>query len=213
VEAPHVRARLELVRCYVDGRYGQTSSCLLRVVVVQALEGRHYHVLRGGRHALQNVSLALLIIGGDEQRVGCVLAQRLPVVRAPQSLEQAGDGGAGRGRQHHSRIEHHDGREHIGVAGGEVKGDYAGQAMPDHHRLLDSDPMAGPGEVVGEELYRVVLLRLVASAVPTQVHRHDAVSPAREALELGREVGVVAAPSVDKHDGRLPFAGLLVEQR
>jgi hypothetical protein len=56
-----------------------------------------------------------------------------------------------------------------------------------------------------------VLVRLVASAVATQIYRHDAVGPAGEVLELGGEVGVVAAPSVDQHNGRFITVRFLVE--
>jgi hypothetical protein len=70
--------------------------------------------------------------------------------------------------------------------------------VPNYHRLLNPDSLADPSEVVGEELHRVALLGLVASAMPTKVYRHDAVAPAGEVLELGDEVGVVAAPSMDQ---------------
>jgi hypothetical protein len=55
-------------------------------------------------------------------------------------------------------------------------------------------------------------MRLVAPAVPAQVDGHDAMTPTREVLELGREVRVVATPPVDQQDGWLPFAGFFVNQ-
>jgi hypothetical protein len=66
VEAAHVQAWLQFVGG--DGRSGGARPLhrLVRVVVTQALKGRHHHVLRGGGHALQDALLALLIVGGDE---------------------------------------------------------------------------------------------------------------------------------------------------
>ena len=51
-------------------------------------------------------------------------------------------------------------------------------------------------QIIGEELHRIVLVRFVAPSVSAQLHGHDAVAPLGEVLELGREVGVVAAPAV-----------------
>jgi hypothetical protein len=157
--------------------------------------------------------LALLIVGRDEQGVRHVAAQRLPIARAAQHLQKARDGGPDAGGQDDRGVEHHDRGGQVGVAGGEVEGHYAAHAVADYQRLLGPDPIADPRQVVGEKPHRVVLLRFVASAVPAQIHGHGSVAAAREVLELGGEVGVVAAPSVDQQDGRVPFTGLLVEQR
>ncbi len=46
--------------------------------------------------------------------------------------------------------------------------------------------------------------------MPAQIRNHHLVALLREVLELGREVGVVAASSVYTKDRQLPFARSLV---
>ena len=72
--------------------------------------------------------------------------------------------------------------------------------------------LAHPRKIVGKDLHRVRLVRLVAPSVPAQVHGNDAVAPVCEVLELGREVGVVTAPAVHQQDGRVVALRFLVEQ-
>jgi hypothetical protein len=84
-----------------------------------------------------------------------------------------------------------------GSAGGEVEGHYPAHTVSDHHRLGELKPLAHPGQIVGEDLHRVALVRLVALAVPAQVGRYDTVALLCKMLELGREVCVVAAPPMD----------------
>jgi hypothetical protein len=55
------------------------------------------------------------------------------------------------------------------------------------------------------------LERLVTLAVPAQVKGHNAVSGV-EVLELGSEIRVVAAPSVNQDEGRISFARFFVAQ-
>ncbi len=72
--------------------------------------------------------------------------------------------------------------------------------------------LAHPRKIVGKDLHRVRLVRLVAPSVPAQVHGHDTATFLYEVLELAREVGVVAAPAVHQQDGRLPLPCFLVGQ-
>jgi hypothetical protein len=48
--------------------------------------------------------------------------------------------------------------------------------VPDLHRLCVIKPPAPPCQIVGEDLHRVVLVRLVAPSMSAQVHGHDAVA-------------------------------------
>src|SRR5262245_40298134 len=81
--------------------------------------------------------------------------------------------------------------------------------MADHHRPRDPQPLAEPGQVVGEPVHGVVLLRLVAGPVAAEIDRHHTVR-AREIRYLRREIRVVAAPAVDQDQWRVARAQLLV---
>src|SRR5215208_4553110 len=97
---------------------------------------------------------------GDEEGCGHIPAQRLPVVRAAQLLEETGNGSPNPRRQD-------DGGGKLWIADGEIEGHSTAHAVPDQHRLCELKPLAHPCQIVGEDLHRVVLARLVASAVPT----------------------------------------------
>jgi hypothetical protein len=163
-------------------------------------------VLGSGGHALQYALLALPIVGGDEEGISHIPAKHIPVAWAAQFLEEAWDGRADAGRQDDGRIQHDDdGGGKFWIPSREVEGDYAAHAVPDHHRLFEPEPLAHPRKIVGEDLHRVRLVRLVAPSVPAQVHGHDTATCLCEVVELGPEVGVVAAPAVHQQDGRLPL--------
>ncbi len=85
--------------------------------------------------------------------------------------------------------------------------------MPDHDGLFEVKLLAEEGEVVGEELHGVIVMRLVALSVPAQIDGHDRVTRLREMLELRREERVVAAPAMHQEDRPLGAFGLLVEER
>ena len=64
--------------------------------------------------------------------------------------------------------------------------------------------IADEGDIVGKTLHRVSLARLVAGPVSAQVESHDPAPFLGEMFELGREIGMIAAPAVDQHDGSAP---------
>ncbi len=85
--------------------------------------------------------------------------------------------------------------------------------MPDHDRSIQVKLLAEKGEVVGEPLHGVALMRLVAFSVPAQIDGHDAMARPREMRKLRREERVVAAPAMHQQDRPLRALRLLEEER
>jgi hypothetical protein len=84
--------------------------------------------------------------------------------------------------------------------------------VPDDDGLGEAELAAQKGEVVGEELHGVSVMRLVALPMSAQIRRHDSVAMPREMLEFRGEEAVIAAPAVNEQDRRLLAFRFLVEQ-
>jgi hypothetical protein len=167
-------------------------------------------VLRRGGHGVQERRLALGVVV-EPHELAHEPAHHLAVFRRPQGRRELPYGVDEGRRGHHRRIQDHDrGREGAG-AGRQLERDQAAHAVADDHRPGDPHLAAEPGHVVGEPRNGVLLLWLVAPAVPAQV---DGERPetAAEVGQLRDEVGAVAQAPVDEHEGWVPAPRLRVAQ-
>jgi hypothetical protein len=73
--------------------------------------------------------------------------------------------------------------------------------MADEVRLCHPQFIAEPGDIVCENLHGVALSRLSALSMPSQIQSHHAVFEGLKSPDLGTEIAMVAAPSVDKYKG------------
>ena len=78
--------------------------------------------------------------------------------------------------------------------------------MADNHRLLQSQRVALPRDIVREPGDRIILPRRVAGPVASKIDRHDA-ALAREMRDLRREDPVVAGPAVYENERGLARGG------
>ena len=97
------------------------------------------------------------------------------------------------------------------MAGGHVEDHRRAHAVADEDRAPDRGLLAQPGDVVGEPGHGVVLHRCVARSVTPQVDG-DRPVVRREVIDLRREVGVVARPSVHEHERRVSTPALGVRE-
>ena len=84
------------------------------------------------------------------------------------------------------------------MPGGQVHTDNCPHAVADHYCALDSELIAQPRDVVGEDGHGVVTFWRVTVAVSVEVDRQNTMI-LLEMSELRGEEGTVASPSVHEH--------------
>ena len=150
-------------------------------------------------HLGENLGFPVRVVGRQEQDAIDVRDDRLSVVRPPERVEERGKVRPRRIGTRDGRVDHHDRGRELGTVDRELERHDAAHAVADEHGALEPELAYEPGDVVGEDPHRVLLLRRVALAVAAQVECEDRVASPREVLELGCEVRVVATPAVDEH--------------
>ena len=158
-------------------------------------------MLRRGRHRREDPFPPFGVIGGKKQSLRNEVAYGLLIARTAQFGDQPGHNGASVWRQDNRRVEHDEGGDKLGIARREIERDNPAHAVPDDDDLPEAEMIADEGDIVGKTLHRVTLARLVAEPMSAQVESHDPTPFFGEIFELRGEIGVIAAPAVDQHDG------------
>ena len=95
---------------------------------------------------------------------------------------------------------------------GQLEGDVTSHAVAHHDRLDDAELVTQPRQIVGEPGHRVLLHRLIAGAMATQIDRNDTMGPT-EVVELRRQVRMVPIPAVHQQQRRSAAPGFRIRER